>query len=194
MTSHPQPPASAKAVAHLLQETLGGTCHVTEFRDEHEAHAAAVLSSTGAADGTPLTFSTVDLHLAPNPMDGNDIRVELMMQARAADDQMANVVATGAFFVMKEHLLAAPGVVFPNLVSEYFPDTTTPHVMWVHPVMPELTTAAIEGAGDVHWLRGIPISESEQEFLGDAGFDALEALLAANGGVDVTDLHRASVV
>jgi len=103
-------------------------------------------------------------------------------------------VATSAFFVMKDGWLAAPGVVFPNALSEYYPQTTVPHLMWVEPFdFDGLSTVAVPGLEtDLHVLQGVPLSEAECEFLQDNGFDALEQRLSQSE-VPHFDLFRKSV-
>ena len=65
------------------------------------------------------TYSTIGLHEAPNLLDGKDIRVEVAGVADTAVVEFANLLATAAFYVIKDSWLCAPGVVFPGLVSDY---------------------------------------------------------------------------
>jgi hypothetical protein len=95
---------------------------------------------------------------------------------------------------MKDGWLAAPGVVFPNAIREYFPDTTVPHVMWSEPFDFEgLGTVTVDGVDhDVHALQGVPLSDGEHDLLLRRGFDVLESRLAS-ANVAHFDFHRASV-
>ena len=95
----------------------------------------------------------------------------------------ANMVATAAFCVMKDGWLAAPGVVFPNIVSEYMPSTTVPHVMWHEPLDFEgLSPLPVPGLDQqVHVLQAVPIAESEWQFLLAEGFFKFTERLEASG-------------
>jgi hypothetical protein len=167
---------------------------VCSYGDRDEVTWTFIFVSEGSPEQGWTTCSTVQLHRHTNLLEDRDVRVELMARARESDRLIANVVATAAFNVMKDGWLAAPGVVFPDLVAEYFVDTTTPHVMWADPFSdPELRTVEISGVGTVHWLLAVPLSAAEVEFLHEHGYDALEERLGA-AGAEYFDLWRESVV
>lgn len=187
-------PESAKTVARHVRGVLGGDSVVEIFYDEKEQNSVFVASAVDSPMPGWTTCTTVSLHLVPNLLDGKDLRVELMATARTEDTALANVVATAAFFVAKNGWLAAPGVVFPDQVREYFPDTTTPHLMWSEPVNhPELSTVELAGAGSVHWLLAVPLTEEERLFLAEHGYFELEERLSA-AEAEYFDLWRSSAV
>ena len=104
------------------------------------------------------------------------------------------MLASAAFCVLKDGWLAAPGVVFPGLVAEYLPTTTTPHLMWGEPQpWPDLAAAPVDGLGDLHWLLAVPISDAEKEYLEARGYDALDEKLGA-AQAEFFDLWRPSVI
>lgn len=171
-----------------------GKGRVHEYWDAGEQNSVAVASFVDVPQAGLTTFSTVTMHQVPNDLEGNDIRVELLGATESGSDDFANVLASAAFSIAKDDWLAAPGVVFPNLVKEYFPDTTTPHVMWTEPfVWEELSTVEVEGAGSVHWLMGLPLTDAEVDLLHDKGRDALEDSLES-ADVAWFDLRRASTI
>ena len=118
------------------------------------------------------------LHEYENRMDDQDVRVELSAIVESRVEAMANVLATAAFNVIKDGWLAAPGVVFPNLIAEYGLTDTLPHVLWVPPT-PWDTLHAIDLADGMtaHWLLAIPISEPERALLARDGYERFAALL-----------------
>lgn len=188
-------PATRPLVSRHATRVMGGESSVHAFYDESEDNVVAIVTCSGTPSGRLTAFSTASLHVTPNLLEDDDLRVELLLVTDARYDEAANVLATSAFGVVKDGWLAAPGVVFPNAVSEYYRDATTPHLMWTEPFdFPELSTVQLEGlAHDVHWLQGVPLTENERAFLVDSGFDALSGRLEA-AAAPYYDLFRQSVV
>jgi hypothetical protein len=174
---------------------MGGDASVHAFYDATEDNVVAVVTAAGTPSPSLTTVSTASLHAVANLLEGDDIRVELLMVTDSGRGEAANIVATAAFCVIKDDWLAAPGVVFTGAVAEYYPDSTTPHLMWTEPFdFPELSTAHVDGVEhDVHWLQGVPLTERERVFLVESGFDALSDRLEA-ADAPYFDLGRASVV
>lgn len=189
----PQMPGSRAAVSDVLKAALGGSGRTYAHYDEGERHAVAVMEAVGTPNPGSTTYATASLHAFPNLLDGEDIRVELLMTASESPDA-ANMVATAAFCVMKDGWLAAPGVVFPDIVREYIPSTTVPHVMWSEPFsFKGLSPMLVPGLDhEVHPLQAVPIAASEWQFLLENGFFAFTERLAA-ADAPLHDLHRASV-
>ncbi|MGG5259335.1 suppressor of fused domain protein [Phycicoccus avicenniae] len=187
--------ASQLAVARALaQVTQVERPQVGRYLDTADEHAIDVLTVRDRPSEGLSSSSTIGLHMTRNLMDGVDIRVELMLTTRSSVEWTPNLLSTAAFYVMKDGWLAAPGVVFPELLREYDSSVSVPHLMWVAPfTWPELGSMQIDGTGDVHWLVGLPISDGERDFLGREGFDALDLMLEKHDA-PYFDVHRASVV
>lgn len=191
----PSLPVSRPAMSGYLQERFGGESLTRAYYDEREQNVVAIVEATGAPSPGLATYATASLHVHENLMDQQDIRVELMMVSSVDAEQVANVVATSAFLVMKDGWLAAPGVVFPNAVREYFPKTSVPHLMWTEPFdFSGLSTVpALDGLDfDTHPLQGVPLSEAERDFLLENGVDALTERLESASAAHF-DLNRESV-
>jgi hypothetical protein len=190
----PTPPPTRRAVSDFLKSTLGGESQVRAYYDEAERHVVAVVESAGTPDPALSTYVTASLHAVSNTMNGRDIRVELLMVVPEAEDRAGNIVATAAFCVMKDGWLAAPGVVFPEAVREYVPDTTVPHLMWVEPFdFPDLSSITLDGVDpDVHVLQAVPLTEPERVLLHGGGFETLAKRLES-AEASHFDLHRESV-
>lgn len=191
----PQMPITQTAVARTLRARWTTESQVVAYYDQMRHNVIAVVEALGAPHPLLATYSTSSLHAFPNVMDGRDIRVELLVVGNRSDTALANVVATSAFCVMKDHWLAAPGVVFPNAVLEYFPFATTKHVVWVEPFdYDDLSSIVVPGIDyQVHVLQGLPITDAEYGLLRDQGFDALERALS-EAHVEHFDLVRKSAV
>lgn len=191
----PKLPESRKSVSDFLRERLGGANSVHAYYDADESHVVAVVDADGTPHATLQTCVTASLHAYPNELEGEDIRVELLMVGKSGNPEIAEIVATSAFFVIKDRWLAAPGVVFPGMVLEHVPTTTTPNLMWQEPFDFDNVASLEIGGVDpvVHLLQGVPLSDSEASYLREFGFDALTTLLEEKK-VDHFDLFRASVV
>lgn len=186
--------SSGPAAFQTLSKLIDGKGRVHEYWDAGEQNSVAVASFEETPQAGLVTFSTVTMHQVHNDLDGKDIRVELLGVTEAGSEVMANVLSSAGITMAKDGWLVAPGVVFPDVVTRYLPDTTTPHVMWTEPfVREELSTVEVEGAGSVHWLMGLPLTDAEVELLHDKGRDALEEALEA-ADVAWFDLGRASTV
>jgi antitoxin YqcF len=184
---------SGRAVARAASEAFGGKPQVRRYYDEAEKHSVDMLTCEGAPTADLVTYSTVSLHGYANMLEQSDVRVEMAGVASRAAGPFVNMLATAAFYVMKDHWLCAPGVVFPSLTRQYKLSPRLEHVLWVPP-FPWQKLGSLE-VGDglaVHWLLAVPISEGEREFLLDNGFDAFEAVFAERE-VEYFNLERASI-
>jgi hypothetical protein len=172
---------TARAVAKAAAAAIGGKPHVDAYYDEGEAHRVDILACADRPTEGVTTWSTVTLHEAENRLEERDIRVELCAVAPSPYEEVANLLATAAFGVIKDGWLAAPGVVFPDLVKRYDLSETLEHVLWTPPFYwPQLGSYAVSGDLKVQWLLAMPISESEREYLVENGLDAFEELLERN--------------
>lgn len=183
-----------KPVFKALTAVVGPVKKVTHYFDESEENTVDIASFVDLPEEGLVTYSTVTMHCVRNEMDGKNIPTELLLIARAADSALVDVLIEAAFKVGTDGWLAAPGVTFPYAVQTYFPDTTTPHLMWQEMfVWPELGALDVPEFGKVYFLTGIPLTTAEVEFAHASGYDALQDALQA-ADVPYTDLKRASVV
>lgn len=185
--------SEARRVAKSAAAVFGGVASVQRFYDADESHSIGILTCKGAPQGSFFTYSTVGVHEVPNLLDDKEVRVELAGVAASAETEYQNMLATAAFQVLKEGWLAAPGVVFPDLVSEYGLSESLEHLLWVPPFpWEELNAVEVSSTLTVHWLLGVPIAESERRLLIDQGYSALTRLLEEHD-VEYYDLHRQPV-
>jgi len=187
--------ADSRAVARAAAAAFGAhEPTVRQWLDEGEAHAVHLMACADRPAAGFTTYSTVTLHQAPNVLDGENVPVELAGVASTDAKTFGNLLATAALYVMKDRWLAAPGVVFPELVNQYDPSSRLEHVLWAPP-FPWEQLGSVQVADDltVHWLLAVPISEAERKFLVTHGFDALEQLFAEHE-LDYFDLSRSSLI
>jgi hypothetical protein len=157
---------TGRAVARAAAGAFGGKPSVRRYYDEREMHSVDILTSPDRPTPGFATYSTLSLHTAPNLLEGKDIRVEIAGVAPCSATEFPNMLASAAFFVIKDRWLCAPGVVFPALVKEYGPSSHLQHVMWAPPFpWEELGAVPVTDELTVHWLLAVPISEAERRFL-----------------------------
>lgn len=138
------------------------------------------------------TYSTVSLHLSPNLLDDQDIRTELAGVVESGVTGYPDAMSTAAFYVMKDHWLAAPGVVFEGIFLDYELGTEMEHLMWAPPFEWDSLKSITIGELNVHWLLAIPIYESERRYLVKHGYFKFEDLLERND-IPYFDLSRPAV-
>jgi antitoxin YqcF len=183
-------------VAQAALGQIGGAPTARRYGDEDESHWVDIAEFADRPMDGYATYSTLSLHGTPNPLEGEDIRVEIAGVAPRAASGFPDLLSTAAFFVIKDHWLCAPGVVFPGLLPTYYPalSSTLEHLMFVGP-FPWQGLSRVEISRDlaVHWLLAMPISEAERRYLLEHGYDRFEELFEAQG-VEYYDLDRPSVV
>lgn len=183
-------PETGRAAARAAIAAFGGTPEIHRYGDENESHKIDILSCKDRPSPGLVSYSTLGVHLVPNLLDDDDFRVELAGIAESSVEQFPNLLATAAFYVIKNRWHVAKGIVFDGLLNEYKLSTTMNHLMWVEPLEWDALRSVDVGDGiTVHWVLGIPLAESERQYLNDNGFWKLEALLV-DREVDYWDLNR----
>jgi antitoxin YqcF len=187
--TRPEPARSPFPVAQVLTPFL-----TTELRT-HGTGKGTVVEAERIPHPTLSTYLTVSLHEVPNLLEGKDIRVELVAVGASGDPRFARMLGEAAEHVANDHWLAAPGVVFPDLIDVRSHQTAVRHVMWTEAFdLPELAQFVVEGVGvTVYGLQAVPITEAERTFLLREGFWEFEALLEAADAAHY-DLDRESIV
>jgi hypothetical protein len=182
-------------VSSALRGLLGGESAVRAYYDDREANAVAVVEATGTPHPQLTTYATASLHVFENLVADQDIRVELILVGEVGQTDVGNLLATAAFYFTKNRWHAAPGVVFPNVVTEGYPGATVKHLMWVEPFdFDSLSRISVQGLGfAIHGLQAVPITDAEWALLKKEGFGTLERALLGENALHY-DLSRVSVV
>lgn len=189
-----RPSEAAKQIARTAATVFGGTPRVQRYYDGPEETWVDVLSCSDRPTAGWTTFSTLGLHNYRNELDGSDIRVELSGVAASSTDRFLHALGDMALRVIKDHWLAAPGVVFPGIARDAGLSEALPHLFLAPPFpWPELGTVQVDGLPNVHWLLAVPISDAEHAWLLERGYFEFEKLLD-DRGVEYFDLQRPSVV
>jgi hypothetical protein len=132
-------PESERVVARAAVQAFGGRRAGHRYYDEDESHAVDIVQCDGTPSSEQTTYSTVSLHRYPNILDAQDVRTEFAGVAESDVELFPNALSSAAFFVIKDGWLAAPGVVFPGILTGYSMGTRMEHVLWYPPFPLEIT-------------------------------------------------------
>lgn len=184
-------PSAHKEWATLLRSRFGGHCEVTAYYDDPKQHKIHIFTSSNEGGVVAATAGLMDIPLRFSS--GVELRSEIIMDQRGHDSRLANILATIAFYVMKDGWKVAPGIVFEDMVRMYIPETKLPHVVFVGPWQSDDLGRVALSDRTLFPLVAVPISEAEADLArANAGRD-LEALWQREA-TDVLDWARASAV
>lgn len=183
-----------RPTAKKVAEVFGGTPKFSRHLDEPETHSIDILSSVDPSHDDLVRYSTLGLQQYPNVIRGADIRVELCGVAEKRWPQFQDIIATIAFYVMKDGWKAEPGITYESMIGMYNLSVNMKHIVFTEPFeWEELATVHLTSDVVVHWLLVVPLSDSELSFRLEHGWDRLEELFMQNE-IDYWDLNRPSVV
>lgn len=186
------PPEAHKAWARHFRSLVPGDVAVARFRDEDETHAIDIVTSTQPDGLVAATIGLMEHDQAAAT--GTPVRTELIMDSRGEVPELQNILATTAFFVMKDGWRIRPGIVFERMVEMYRPDLDLPHVYFTAPFQWDGAMTSVElPTRTIHPMLAVPISTSESRMVAEAGGEALESRWES-AGTDVLDWKRSSAV
>lgn len=184
-----------KAEAEHVRRAFGGTPRVTNYADDDEKRFIDIVLFEDRPWAGVTSYST--LRLAEHAMyqDGEEFptRLELAGACASSSELFPNALVTAALIIGLSNRLYSPGSVIPGCVSEYYPDSTVPHLYLTAPFLWEDSLTTLDcGPYKVSWLLAVPISETERAYSLRHGDEALEDLFEARQ-IDIFDLWRAPV-
>jgi hypothetical protein len=185
------PPASHKEWACYLRDSMGGKCAVTAYLDDLGTNKTHIFTSVNSEGIVASTVGISDID--QSGVHGLGLYTEIIMHKRGADDRVANVLSTIAFYLPKDGWRARPGVVFESMVEMYFPETKLPHVMFTAPFQWDHMTKVSLSEKVVYPLIAIPVSEGESRFAASNDGHDLEKLWEERS-VDVLDWDRPGAI
>jgi hypothetical protein len=176
LNKDPAPPVHHKDWVTHLQNSTVGEWSVTSHCDDTEQHSILIFASADAGGTLCSTVGLMDVILGA--VSGGELRTEILLDHRGRDSHAANVLATVAFYVLKNKWRPAPGVIFEDMLTSYVSDSPGPHVLLVPPyqwVDSRMSKVAV-GEFTVYPLVAVPISESEREVVSTRGYEHLLTL------------------
>lgn len=185
------PQKSHKEWANVLRSRVGGSVAITKYSDDARARHVHIFSSESGGGIVAATIGLMEINQSRNS--AVDVRTEVLLDSRANDPRVGNVLSTIAFYILKDGWRVTPGTVFENLVSMYFPDTSLPHIYFTTPFQWSDMGKVALSEQVIYPLLAIPVSEAEAELASVDSGRELENLWASRS-VDVLNWERASVV
>ncbi len=185
-----------KIIARYVTGAFGGTPHVREFVHDTEPLTIDILWCDDRPVERATSYSTIGLSGYPMRSNGDEYPTRLEIAGACGSDakKFPNVLSTAAFIVMRSGRLFSPGAVIPDCVSEYYQESTVPHLYFTSPFLWEDSLKTMElSSRKVSWLLAMPISQAEYDFLHERGDEELEKEFVKRQ-IDIYDLGRPSAV
>ena len=187
---------SRKNIARSAAAAFEGTPKVTEFTYDFTDNSVGILECANSPVQGVTSYSTVGLSDFPL-MNGDkeySTRLEIVGACATRSDKFANAIADAAAHVHHLRRFCAPGVIFENIVSKYYPENSTQHLLFVPPFLWEERLKTLElDDKKVAWLLAVPVTENELQYAIENGPAALEDLFVEEQ-IDIYDIARLSVV
>ncbi len=188
-----------KEIANYITTIVGVNRTVQRFWDEGKNNSLDVFTCDDPINPDVKFYGTIGLSSYPNEIKMKDnsqknIPIEFLMTGYDSFDRVPNIISTSGFFLSKNKWKCQPGTVFKSVVEMYYQESEMKHILFTTPFlwMDKLQPLTLESK-TVHWLLGIPISNSELNYKIENGYLGLEELFEKNE-IDIFDLYRESVV
>jgi hypothetical protein len=187
-----------KTINTKLSGFFGGTPNINRVFNDDESDWVDVASYVDLPDENLTTFATIGMSKFSSGFetkDGKSIRVELVAIADSMMPEFANMLGACAFNIAQGEYRLHPGVIYPDIVSQFLPKVTTKHMLIIPLVSWPNPIGDLEvGNSVVTWLQAVAVTDAEfQKARSDGNTDDLVRVLGESQ-IDVTDLDRNSVV
>lgn len=186
-----------KAIFQAIHNAVGLTFKVFSFKDETEENNIEIYIGEDRPDLSLATYSTIGLSEYPigviDSNSGRQIRVEFIGMCDRKFEEFPNILASCAFNIIKDKDSCFPGMVYQNMIEEYYDGIEMRHIYFTSPSYWEYLDGFDLDGNYVTWLFAIPISDNELDYLEKYGADEFENLLEDNK-TEVFDLYRKSVI
>ena len=180
-----------------VKTATGGDPAVVRYFDKGEVNSVDVMSISDCPQPGTTTWGTIGLSAYSIDLileEDRELRCEFIGAAYSDWDHFGRILGLCAFNIIRFDASVHPGTVYPDLVSDYYPDVTMKHIMFHNPYLWGDGPASMDyPENHVTWLMAVPISDSEMEFRRTKGYDATCARFEKKA-IDVLDLNRRPVV
>ncbi len=181
-----------KQWAVYLRQRTPGEMRIERYFDGPELHHIDVMT-VQAEDGVIVgTIGLMDVDLSDDAK--QTVYCELVMDSRGRNEAIQTVAATAALAVLGEGRKVAPGVVYEDMVSMYVQSLEVKHLWFIAPFQWGEDMVRVElDDKTLLPLLGVPITDSEFDYIKENGPIALEKLMS-EAEADVFDWHRQAAV
>ena len=185
-----------KAIAKKIVAAVGGNPSVTRFWDENESHYIDLLALENKPVGGVTTVASLGLSDTPLLFQDKEypVRVEILGCCSSQEDLFPNMISTASFCIIKDCWFCAPGIIFTDIVSMYYPDRSVKHMYFTSPFLWEDSLSVMNlDTKKVTFLLGVPISERERIYAEENSPRDLEHAFERES-IDIFNLNRESVI
>jgi len=190
------PSEENKVIARMLLAAVGGNPRVMEYRDEGEQNCIDLMIVPDRPVPGVTTIASIGLSDTTLRLRGEEYptSVEILGCSNSRVEFFPNVISTVAFYVIKNGWFCAPGVIYPDIVSMYYPGSPMKHMYFTAPFIWENSLITTElNSKTVSFLLVIPISEQERQYAVENGPLEMERQLERIG-IDTFDFFRESAL
>lgn len=183
-----------KVIAKQIVAAVGGSPSVTRFWDNENHHHIDLLSLTDRPMNGVTTIAS--LGLSDTPLYFRDkeysTRVEILGCCESKEELFPNIFSTASFNIIKDSWFCAPGLIYPDIITMYYPDYSMKHLYFTTPFLWENSLGTIDmPTKKVSFLLGIPISEKERVYAVEHSAAELENSFERNN-INIFNLRRES--
>jgi len=180
-------------VAKTLLDVVGGKPRVIEYKDNNNVSAIDIFIGNDRPKEGVTTYSTIGLSAFPIGIKAEKhVRVEFIGACYSNTDKFANIISSCAFNIINSSFSCKPGMAYPNVVKEYYPNSNMKHIFFTTPYLWDSVLRLEFDQAVVTWLMAVPISQDEFDYLKTEGSDALVKLFV-DKNINVFDINRAVV-
>lgn len=182
-------------IAKKSLEIIGGKPKVIEYHDEKKQSLIDIFIGHNKPYKGIDTYSTIGLSNYNINLEYNEkkLGVEFIGACDSKYEKFGNIVSSCAFNIINSGFSCKLGVVYPNVVKEYYDDYTMEHILFVSPFLWDKLDSIETPSNYILWLMLVPISNNEYEFLKANSLEQLENLFEQND-INIFDLNRKSTV
>ncbi len=183
-----------KSIAKYALNFIGGKPKVFEYHNGDKSKSIDIMTSVNSRYSDSIVVSTIglcDTEISLN-IDDKPLRVELISIADSDFENLENIVAEAAFYIMDEKS-AYPGFIIENVYKNYIEDATTKHAVLLTPPYWDDYKSLDCGDCVVAWLYLLPVTDNEVEYIIKNGIIEFENLIDQKG-IDTLDFGRDSAV
>lgn len=200
--SNSSPSEENKALFKLLFKTLEeigdvSNISVINYRHDTEPISIEIVFSPNNPSAKYTTYSTLGLSDYSMYEYGDSqeypVRLELIGVAQSDIAYFSNIMATLAFYVMRQSLFFYPGAILPNIVPIYDSSSKLKHIYFSDPFFWSPLSLVEMKTKKVAWLWAFPVTDAEEKYISKHGSDEFESLLEKNE-VNVFDMNRSSII
>lgn len=184
-------------IAKYTLSIIGGHPEVQGYGDSRSSSNVDIGSFSTTDYVGVVSYATFGLSdYSVGLLDGDtekEVRIELLNAAYARFEYAPNILATCAFNIINGQYTMRYGVIYPDVISEYYPDSEMKHMLFSTPYLWDNFGTLDYSDRKVTWLMGTPVSDEEFQYAAQYGSDVLMDKLEREH-VDNLDIYRKSIL